>query len=47
MEEIIKVGASDHTSYSMRIPNDSVGLLIGRNADTLKMIKTMSGVERI
>jgi hypothetical protein len=31
----------------MKIPNDSVAILIGKNAETLKMLRNMSSVEAI
>lgn len=47
IEDIIRVGSGDNSSYVIPVPNDSLALLIGKNADTLKMLKNMSGVDRI
>jgi len=47
IEEIIRIGPGDHQSYVVAVPNDSLGLLIGKNSDTLKMIKTMSEADRL
>lgn len=47
VEEIIRVGAGDPTAYVIPVPNESLGLLIGKGSNTLKMLKNMSGVDRI
>ena len=47
IEEIIHLGRPNPTAFNMSVPNDSLAILIGKNADTLKMLKNMSGVERI
>jgi hypothetical protein len=31
----------------MRVPNESLAIIIGKNSDTLKMLKNMSGVQKI
>lgn len=44
VESIIHFGPSDPNAYSMKVPNESLAIIIGKNSDTLKMLENMTGV---
>jgi len=44
IKEIIQINSDNPEAYVMPVPNECLALIIGKNSDTLKLIKNLSGI---
>lgn len=47
IDDLIYFGINDPSGFALKVPSESLSIIIGKNTETLKMLVNMSGVTSI